>query len=56
MQFFFTENDPEIFPVQYTWKVAEKGLKMAFIMKKLATIIFVILFFKKINFICQKSL
>jgi hypothetical protein len=23
------ENDAEIFPAHYTWKVAEKGLKMA---------------------------
>jgi hypothetical protein len=23
------ENDAEIFPVHYTWKVAEKGFKMA---------------------------
>ncbi len=26
------ENDAEIFPVHYTWKVAEKGFKMAFMM------------------------
>jgi hypothetical protein len=32
------ENDAEIFPVHYTWKVAEKGFKMAFMMNKLATI------------------
>ncbi len=30
------ENDAEIFPVHYTWKVAEKGLKMASMMNKLA--------------------
>ncbi len=32
------ENDAEIFPVHYTWKVAEKGFKMACVMKKLAMI------------------
>jgi hypothetical protein len=35
---FFIENDAEIFPVPYTWKVAEKGFKMAFITNKLAMI------------------
>ncbi len=25
-----------MFPAQYTWKVAEKGFKMAFMMNKLA--------------------
>jgi hypothetical protein len=35
---FYIENDAEIFPVRYTWKVAEKGLKMAFMMNKLAMI------------------
>ncbi len=34
----YIENDAEIFPVHYTWKVAEKGLKMAFMMNKLAMI------------------
>ena len=33
---FYTENDAEIFPVHYTWKVAEKGFKIAFMMNKLA--------------------
>ncbi len=33
---FYIENDPEIFPAHYTWKVAEKGFKMAFMMTKLA--------------------
>ena len=32
------ENDAEIFPAHYTWKVAEKGFKMAFMMNKLAII------------------
>jgi hypothetical protein len=36
---FYIENDAEIFPAHYTWKVAEKGFKMAFIMNKLALII-----------------
>jgi hypothetical protein len=29
------ENDAEIFPAHYTWKVAEKGFKMASVMNKL---------------------
>jgi hypothetical protein len=32
------ENDAEIFPAHYTWKVAEKGFKIAFTMNKLAMI------------------
>jgi hypothetical protein len=28
---FYIENDAEIFPAHYTWKVAEKGFKMAMI-------------------------
>ncbi len=35
---FYIENDAEIFPVHYTWKVAEKGFKMAFMIIKLAMI------------------
>jgi hypothetical protein len=35
---FYIENDAEIFPAHYTWKVAEKGFLMAFIMNKLAMI------------------
>jgi hypothetical protein len=38
VHFFYIENDAEIFPVHYTWRVAEKGFKMAFIMNKLAMI------------------
>jgi hypothetical protein len=34
-QIFYIENDAEIFPGHYTWKVAEKGFKMAFMMNKL---------------------
>jgi hypothetical protein len=33
---FYIENDAEIFPACYTWKVAEKGFKMAFMTNKLA--------------------
>jgi hypothetical protein len=33
---FYIENDAEIFPVHYTWKVSEKGFKLAFMMNKLA--------------------
>ncbi len=29
---FYIENDAEIFPVHYTWKVVEKGFKKAFMM------------------------
>jgi hypothetical protein len=32
------ENDAEIFPAHYTWKAAEKGLKMASMLNKLAMI------------------
>ncbi len=34
----YIENDAEIFPAHYTWKVAEKGFKMAFMMNKFAKI------------------
>ncbi len=37
-ELFYIENDAEIFAVHYTWKVAEKGFKMAFMMNKLARI------------------
>ncbi len=36
---FFINNDAEIFPVHYTWKVAGIGFKLAFMMNKLAMII-----------------
>ncbi len=36
--FFYIENDDEIFPAHYTWKVPEKGFEMAFMMNKLARI------------------
>ncbi len=36
--FFYIENDAEIFPVHYAWKVAENGFKMALMMNKLAII------------------
>jgi hypothetical protein len=32
------KNDAEISPAHYTWKVAEKGFKMACMMNKLAMI------------------
>ncbi len=32
------ENDAEIFPAHYTWKVAENGFKMACMMNKPAII------------------
>ncbi len=34
----YIENDAEIFPAHYIWKVTEKGFKMAFMMNKLAMI------------------
>ncbi len=40
------EKDTEIFPAHYTWKVAEKVFKMAFMMNKLAMINFLKLFLK----------
>jgi hypothetical protein len=36
---FYIENDAEILPAHYTWKVGEKGLKIAFMMNKLAMVI-----------------
>ncbi len=33
---FYMENDTEIFPAHYTWKVAEIAFKMASMMNKLA--------------------
>jgi hypothetical protein len=35
---FYIENDAEIFPAHYTWKVLEKGFKMVFMTNKLAMI------------------
>ncbi len=32
------ENDAEIFPAHYTWKIDKKGFKMAGMMNKLAMI------------------
>ncbi len=34
----YIRNDAEILPAHYTWKVAEKGFKMAFMLNKLAMI------------------
>ncbi len=31
---FYSENDAEIFPAHCTWKVAERGFKIAFMMNK----------------------
>jgi hypothetical protein len=33
---FYIENEAEIFPAHYTWKVAEEGLNIAFMVNKLA--------------------
>ncbi len=38
MHSFYVENDAEVFPAHYTWKVAEKGFKMASMMTKLGMI------------------
>ncbi len=38
MHTFCIENDAEMFPANYTWKVADKGFKMVFMMNKLAMI------------------
>jgi hypothetical protein len=47
------ENDAEIFPAHYTWKVAHKGFKMASMMNKLAMVKF---FLKnKINFFAKNQ-
>ncbi len=35
---FYMENDAEIFPAHYTWKVSEKGFKMSSMVNKLAMI------------------
>jgi hypothetical protein len=35
---FYIEKDTEILLVHFTWKVAEKGFKMALMMNKLAMI------------------
>jgi hypothetical protein len=43
------ENDAEIFPAHYTWKVVEKGFKMASIMNKLAIMNSCEIILKKFN-------
>jgi hypothetical protein len=43
------ENYAEIFPAHYTWKVAEKGFKMVFMMNKLAMINSCEIFLEKYN-------
>jgi hypothetical protein len=54
--FFYIENDAEIFPAHYTWKVAKKGFKMAFMMNKLAMIYFCDIILEKLKKICPKLL
>jgi hypothetical protein len=53
---FYIENDAEIFPAHYTWKVAEKGFKMAFMM---ITLVMInsgeIIIEKQKQFFCIKS-
>jgi hypothetical protein len=48
------ENDAEIFPAHSTWKVGEKGFKVATMMNKLAVINSCEIEIKLI--FCQKSL
>ncbi len=43
----YIENDAEIFPAYYTWKVAEKGFKVDFMMNKLPMINSCEIFLKK---------
>ncbi len=50
------ENDAEIFPAHYTWKVTEKGYKMASMMTKLAIINSCEIILEKVKKFCQKSL
>jgi hypothetical protein len=46
---FYFENVAEIFPARYTWKVAEKRFKMAFMMNKLAMIYFCEIILEKLK-------
>ncbi len=39
MHFFYIENDAEVIPAHYKWKVAEEAFKIDFMMNKLAMII-----------------
>jgi hypothetical protein len=50
----YIENDAEIYPVHNTWKVAEKGVMVAFMMNKFAMISSCKINLEKKNF--QKSL
>jgi hypothetical protein len=48
----YIEQDAEIFPAHCTWKAAEKGFMIAFIMNKLAMVIsFEIILKNKNNFL-----
>ncbi len=53
---FYIENDAEIFSAHYTWKVGEKGFKMAFMM---ITLVMInsgeIIIEKQKQFLCKKS-
>ncbi len=50
---FYIEDDAEIFPAHYTWKVVEKGFKMAFMMNKLAMINSFEITLEKYNFFAK---
>jgi len=53
----YIENDAEIFPAHYAWKVTERGFKMALMLNKLAMInSYEIILEKYKYFFCQKSL
>jgi hypothetical protein len=43
------ENGAEIFPAHYTWKVAEKGCKMASMINKLAMVNYCEIILEKLN-------
>jgi hypothetical protein len=49
------ENDAEIFPAHYTWKVTVKGFKMASMMTKLAMINSCEIILEKVNYFFAKN-
>ncbi len=55
MHTFYIENDAEIFPAHYTWKVAENGFNKVFMMNKLAMTLVKLFLKNKNTFFCQIS-
>ncbi len=49
----YIENDAEIIPEHYTWKVAEKGFKMAFMMQYNLQWLILVKFFMKNKKYCE---